>query len=151
MHNIPNMPVQRIMLTLIGAFVFFIVPYDLGRGIWPLNLLTPLFFILVGLGMGLGAVFIYAGLFTPSVKYEFSPKGLLEKSQYLRGNSEIFHPIGNITGISVITETNSDGPDDWYTVINIIDQKPLRSRPFGSKAKAQHHAEQFRTALGLAG
>ena len=150
-HDIPNTFVQRVVFTLMGAFVFFIVPYDLGRGIWPFNLLTPVFTVFVGLGMGLGALLIYAGLISPSLEYEFSPKGLLIKSQFLRGNSQVFHPIANVTGISVIQETNSDGPDNWYAAVNITDLKPLRSRPFGSQATAQDYAAQFRAALGLAG
>ena len=150
MHDIPNAPVQRVMLTLMGSFVAFMVPFDLWRGVWPFNILTPIFAILILLGMGLGAVFIYAGLFSPALEYEMTPRGILVRSKFLRGSSEIFHTVNDITGITIEKDSNTDGPDDWYAVIGVRGRKALRSRPFGSEMTAQSFAKEFTEALGLA-
>ena len=150
-HDIPFPPVLRSMLTLMGAFLLFIVPYDLGRGIWPPNILTPVFGSMVSLGMGMGALLIFGGLFSPSMEYYFSRDGVLIKSQFLRGNSEVFHPIANISGVTHLKESSSDGPDNWYAVVNMTDRKPLRSRPFQTEPTARNVAAEFKAALGLAG
>ena len=40
-HDTPFPLPVRIVLCAVGVFIFVIAPYELWRGVWPLNGLTP--------------------------------------------------------------------------------------------------------------
>ncbi|MGB8816634.1 MAG: hypothetical protein WCC66_01800 [Rhizobiaceae bacterium] len=148
-YDLPNPGFQRAIFTIAGLFALVICPYELWRGVWPLNITTPFFgFIMLG-GMSVGAAFVWAGLGSPSGKLEFRP-GLLEvERQFLFGARRTIVRAADIRSIDVIEDTNMEGPNDWHAVINVNGMKPLYSRPLSTKQAAERQAAEFRAALGL--
>ena len=54
-YDLPNTNFQRAIFTVAGLFALIICPYELWRGVWPLNFTSPFFgFIMFG-GMSVGA------------------------------------------------------------------------------------------------
>lgn len=148
-YLLPHPAITRAILTLTGLFALIICPYELLRGVWPLNVLSPFFgFIMLG-GMSVGATFVWAGLAAPSGRLVFQ-NGCLEVYQtYLHGTRRGLVQAADIEAVEVKESASSDGPNDWYAVIRVCGQKPIGSRPLRTKDAAEKLAEVFRHKLGV--
>jgi hypothetical protein len=148
-YLLPHPAFTRVILTLAGLFALFIAPYELWRGVWPPNLLSPFFgFIMFG-GMSVGAAFVWAGLAAPSGSLVFH-NGRLEVHQtFLRGTRSWVIKAAAIEAVEVEESISSDGPNDWYAVIRAVGQKPIGSRPLATREAAENLARVFRGKLGL--
>lgn len=148
-YDLPNTNFQRAIFTVAGLFALIICPYELWRGVWPLNFTSPFFgFIMFG-GMSVGAGIVYAGAFTPSVDYRFSRGFLVVDWRYLWGGTRQTLRAADIMAITVERREQMEGPDDWYAVIKLTAGRPLWSRPLSTKEAAERQAAEFRLALGM--
>ena len=148
-YDLPNPKIQRAIFTGAGLFALIICPYELWRGVWPLIFTSPFFgFIMLG-GMKVGAGITYAGLFTPSLDYQFSPGVLTIDWRYLWGSVRQTLRASDITSITVERREQMEGPDDWYALIHLTAGSPLSSRPLSTKEAAERQAAEFRAALGI--
>jgi hypothetical protein len=148
-YLLPHPPIARVMLTLAGLFALVIAPYELLRGVWPLNLASPFVgFIMLG-GMSVGAVFVYAGLAAPSARLVFHDGYLEVHRKYLHTMRSMIISAADILAIEVCESPSSDGPNDWHAVIRAVGHDPIGSRPLASRAAAEELAEIFRSRLGL--
>ena len=145
----PHPIAVRVIWTLAGLFALVITPYELLRGVWPLNLMTPfLGFIMLG-GMSVGAVFVWAGLGAPSVKLTFHEGQMEVERQYLWRTRRSLIRKSEISSVDVCESVSSDGPNDWHAVIRAAGHDPIGSRPLATKAAAEKLAEVFRFKLGI--
>ena len=148
-YDLPNPSFQRVIFTAVGLFALVICPYELWRGVWPLNLTSPFFgFNMLG-GMSIGAAAIYAGLFTPAAVLKLQPGLIAVEQRWLWGPARTIIRAADIGGITVERQEQSDGPDDWYAVINLNGHPPLRSRPLSTEEAAKRQAAEFKAALGI--
>jgi hypothetical protein len=148
-YDLPNSKFQRAIFTAAGLFALVMAAYELWRGVWPLNVTTPFFgFIMLG-GMSIGAASVYAGLFTPAAVLTLSPGLLAIDRRFLWGQVRQTLRVADIKTIAVERREQMEGPDDWYAVIEIKGQPPLRSRPLSSKHAAERQAVEFKAALGM--
>jgi hypothetical protein len=148
-YLLPHPPFARVMLTLAGVCALVLAPYELLGGVWPLNVTSPfLGFIMLG-GMSVGAVFVFAGLAAPSTKLIFCGGCVEVERHNLWGTSRIIIRAAEVAAVEVCESESTDGPNDWHAVIRVSGQKPIRSRPLGTKAAAEALAEIFRRKLGL--
>lgn len=148
-YLLPHPAFARVILTLAGLFAMFIAPYELWRGVWPPNLLSPFFgFIMLG-GMSVGAAFVWAGLAAPSGRLVFHDGRLEVHQTFLRGTRSWVIKAAEIEAVEVEESVSSDGPNDWYAVIRAAARDPIRSRPLGRRAAAEELAGVFRSKLGL--
>ena len=148
-YELPNNKFQRVIFTVFGLFALIICPYELWRGVWPLNSTTPFFgFVMLG-GMSVGAIAIYAGLFTPSAVLTLSPGFIAIDRRYLWGPARTILRAADIEAIAVECQQQSEGPDDWYAAIKLKAQPPLRSRPLSTREAAERQAAEFRAALRI--
>lgn len=146
-YILPHPTVARFMMTVFGLFALIISPYELWRGVWPLNIASPFFgFIMLG-GMSVGSAVLYAGIVAPSGKMRFSP-GLIEVIRtFLWGSSRTVIRLDDIDQFDVVESDSSDGPNDWYAVIRLKNSKPLGSRPLATKEAAEKQLEEFKRLL----
>jgi hypothetical protein len=148
-YLLPHPPFVRVMLTLAGLFALFIAPYELLRGVWPLNIASPFFgFIMLG-GMSVGAVFVYSGLAMPSATLVFHEGSLEVHRKYLHTMRSSLIRAADIDSIDIVESPSSDGPNDWHAVIRAAGHDPIGSRPLSRRAAAEELAEIFRSKLGL--
>ena len=76
--------------------------------------------------------------------------GILEVHwQFLIANRRRTFRAADIQTIDVMEDDNSDGPNDWRTVIRLAGSTPLYSRPLGTKETAEKLAVTFREKLAL--
>lgn len=147
-YILPHPAFARAIMTCAGLFALIIAPYELWRGVWPLNVTSPFFsFIMLG-GMSVGAAFIWAGIFAPSAQLRFSP-GLIEvERRHLWGTTGQIIRSEDIESLTVEERDNSDGPNDWYAVIKVKNGKTIGSRPLGAKAAADAQIAEFKRFVG---
>ena len=142
-YILPHHTISRIIFTCAGLFALFMPAYELWRGVWPLNITSPFFgFIILG-GMTVGAGVTYAGLIAPSGALIFGDQTITVERDFLWGKTRQVFRNQDIFSISIRRQDQSEGPDDWYAVININGAPALNSRPLASEAAAQKLAGEF--------
>jgi hypothetical protein len=76
-HAAPTHIVMRVFLAAIGVFILVMSTRELFRGVWPPNLFSaPFLLILVG-ALAVGGGMIFVGLFGPSLQWTVG-RGLIE-------------------------------------------------------------------------
>jgi hypothetical protein len=148
-YILPVPAVARWILAGAGLFALVITPWELWRGVWPLNATTPFFGFLIAGGMSIGAMTLYAGLVAPSAVLRFAPGSITVERRYLWGMSRQILRQEDLSGLEIEERDNSEGPNDWYVVIRRRNAGPLTSRPLGTKDAAEKLADTFREKLGL--
>jgi hypothetical protein len=147
-HDLPFPLPLRVALCAVGAFLVFICPYELWRGVWPLNFTTPFFGLLMAAGMSGGAMAIFTGLATPWQTLMFH-KGVLEVREAALGRRTVQRfALADIRLIAPQFFEDSDGPDTWRVVIQTRQGQKYLSRASETERVAQDLAADFRRALG---
>ena len=149
-YLLPHPAFERVILTCLGLLVLAMPAYELLRGVWPPNLASPFFAIILLGGISIGAVFVWAGLAMPSVRLVFRHGCLEVERQYLYGTRSSIIRAADIEAIEVLESHSFDGPNNWKAVIRAAGQKPIGSRPLAARAAAEDLAAEFRGKLGLA-
>jgi hypothetical protein len=150
-HDVPNPLFQRVLLSGAGLFALVVSPYELWRGVWPLNLTTPFFAIIMFGGMGVGAALLWAGMFSPGIDIRMDSENLIIESRTPFGAKREIIPAQSVTAIEIEVSPSSDGPDSYHAVILTRQGRKVASRPMGSRQAADRIAEEFRSALGFNG
>jgi hypothetical protein len=146
-YLLPHLGISRIIFGGAGLFALIIAPYELWRGVWPLNVTSPFFaFIMFG-GMSVGAAFVYAGFIAPSAKIVFQNGIIKLERHFLWGATTQVFCKEDVESITTIRNAQMEGPDDFYAVINVKGAPPLNSRPLATEAAAKELAAEFERVL----
>jgi hypothetical protein len=149
-YILPHPIFARAIMTVAGTFAIIISIYELWRGVWPLNMFSPFFGIILLGALSVGGAFVWAGLVAPNMRLILRP-GILEVLwQFLIANRRSTFRTADIQSVDVIETSNSDEPNDWHDVIRISGPAQLHSHPLGTKEMAENLAATFREKLGLA-
>jgi hypothetical protein len=141
--NAPVHPVLRVFFIAAGIFVVVIVLYELGRGVWPLNIASPFF------------LFMILGAFSVGVPITFG--GLLGwESDWTIRRGEIFidqrNPFrkrtirlgqADVLRFDVIEVENSEGPNDWAVMLQPAKDRPIEMR----RLRTLKGADEFRAEV----
>lgn len=146
-YLLPHPGFVRIIMTLAGAFVLCIAPYGLWRGVWPPNILSPFFGLIMCGGMAVGAGFLRGGLMEPSVRLYFSPGIIDVYFSYLWGESQQTIRAEDIEEFLVEFFEGSDSGDSWHATIKLKHGRPIMSRPLGTQETAERLLEEFKRSL----
>ncbi len=149
LHDVPFPKVLRIGLCAAGVIVVFLVTYELWRGVWPLNLTSPFFAIIVFGGWLVGFAVFLAGLLTGPKIYEFRLGEFTVSETLFRRTKRKSYPVAEIANLKTITDTSSDGPDVYYVEITTTSGAIHKSRMFDTVVTARKFEAEFRRALGL--
>lgn len=137
----------RLILVAGGAFALVMAPYELWRGVWPMNVTSPFFGIIILGAVGVGAAAVVAGLFAPAVRLRFLP-GMIEVTQTNPwGESSWLVRAGDIEAFTVEEHESSEGPTTWCAVIRWSGGRPIRSRELSSREAAERQLAEFKAAL----
>jgi hypothetical protein len=139
----------RVVLCAVGVFVGVIVTYELWRGVWPLNVTSP-FFGLIMIGGWSGAfAAIGAGLRTSQRRYVFRPGELEVTETWVRRSERKRYSIADIVSLECKEQESSDGPNMHYVEIAVRSGEIFKSRMFDTEVTAKRHAEDFKRVLGM--
>lgn len=139
----------RLVFIAIGAFVILVTLWELGAALWPPNLFTPFFGIIVG-----GAWFVGGGVLTAALKGEdqrwrFEPGRIVVERRVWSKLTENMVTGEDIANIVVIHDASNDGPDTWFVRLQLKGGTDFDTQEFGSPAYAEKIAAQIRRHLGL--
>ncbi len=127
----------RVVLGAVGAFLAFIVVKELGRGVWPLTLATPIFLLIVGGGVLVGLTLIVAMIWGPDERWVIA-RGRLTITRTLRAfRSERAYKATDIRSAEVVDNPSDGGPDTYELVIKLNIGKTLRSPNIAEKSRAE--------------
>lgn len=146
-HEIPFPLFQRALFLAFGLVPTLLAPYELWRGIWPLNALTPFFALLVFAAVSLGLSLMAGAISGASVVMEFSRNRLIVTERTPFGQKSAGYEGEDIADIRVVRIECSEGPDEWSVETMLHGGRKFVSRRFGSEARAQREAADFRIAL----
>jgi hypothetical protein len=148
-HEVPFPTALRAVLCSIGAFVAFMVTYELGGGVWPLNASSPFFAMFIIAGWGGAFAAIDAGLGTSQKRLVFRSGALEVTESWITRTRQIRHDAADIASIECREQTDSDGPNKHFMEIATRTNEIYRSRIFDTEATAKRHAAEFKRVLGL--
>lgn len=146
-HEVPFPLFQRGMFLVFGLVPTILAPYELWRGIWPPNILTPFFGLLVFVAVSLGVTMIRRAVFGASAVLEFRRNQLTVIERTPFGQTTSRFEVADIADIRVVRIESSEGPDEWAVDIVPHNGRKLASRHFGSEERALREAADFRSAL----
>ena len=152
-YHVPHPTYVRIILVVCGSFAVFMALYELWPGVWPINLTTPFFAAILAGAMWVGFAFIQGGLMAPSLQLAFRSDGLEIMYHWPWRKQTRVYPPEEIVGVSIEERETSEGPNDWYAVITLMNGEKIPSRPLARKEAAEELAAKFSGLLagGTAG
>lgn len=113
-----SLPVAvRLLLIASGVATIVLPLWELGHGVWPLNIATPVFALIIGGAATLGCLFIEAGLRGEGQRWSFPPGCIVIHRSGWRRERETRLTAADLVSIDVRRNENSDGPDTWRVVL----------------------------------
>jgi uncharacterized membrane protein len=148
-HEVPFPIFMRVIMCAIGSVPLVMGPYELWRGVWPINVTTPFFGLMIVASLMAAAVMIGTGLFKPNSRLTFSP-GLMVVEERFPFNSRISKVVNSeIVSIAPLRVEQMEDGDVWPVEITLKSGKRFNSLRFDSEATAKKHADEFKQALGI--
>ncbi|MBX3566689.1 MAG: hypothetical protein KF914_01440 [Rhizobiaceae bacterium] len=126
----------RVIFIAAGIFVIGIAVYELGRGVWPPNILS-LFFLFMILGAcTVGGPTIMGGLFGEAATWDITP-GLISIALKNPFRKRVVRLTPDrVLGISVIEQDHMEGENTWLVEV-ITSTERFRTPDYGSSEKAE--------------
>lgn len=107
----------RILFVAFGVFALVMPAWELGRGLWPLSIATPVFAIIIGGAATVGIPMIRAGLASDKQVWSFPPGAVLIHHKAWRTEWDVRLTSQNIAAIEVRRIEAMEGDDYWRVVI----------------------------------
>lgn len=107
----------RLIVAGFGVFAMVVPAWELGRGLWPLSIATPVFGIIVIGAASLGIAMLRAALAGESQVWTFPPNAVVIHHKIWRNAWIVRLTANNIAAIEVRRLGASEGEDIWRVVI----------------------------------
>jgi hypothetical protein len=146
-HEIPVHPVLRLVLMAVGLFVVAISMRELHRGVWPLNITSPLFVLIIVGAFAVGVPAFLAGLTGYAMAWRVAPGRIdIDRRNPFRARRDSFTPY-EIAGFAVRERTSSEGDSTWVVAMTTTGGARYETRDFGSEQTAQRFRERIETVF----
>lgn len=107
----------RLMVAGFGVFAMVVPAWELGRGLWPLSIATPVFAIIIGGAASIGIAMLRAALEGESQVWLFPPQVVVIRHKAWGRSRDMRLTVHNIAAVEVRRFEASEGPDPWRVVI----------------------------------
>ena len=107
----------RVLFFGFGAFAMVMPAWELGRGLWPISIATPVFAIIIVGAASVGIAMIRAGLAFDTQVWSFPPGVVLIRHKAWRSERELRLTAHNIAAIEARRIEAMEGDDYWRVVI----------------------------------
>ncbi len=112
--EMPEYPAVRVLFIALGVFIICITIYELGRGVWPLNVTSPFFLFLILGACTVGGPTILGGLFGWSATWDVTP-GLITISLRNPFQRKVVRlKPSDVLGLQVVERESSEGENTWF-------------------------------------
>lgn len=149
LHDVPFPMALRIVLCAVGVVIAVLVTYELGRGVWPLNLTSPFFAMIILGGWSVACAAFTAGMFTMPTLYEFRRGSLTVSKTWFRTPRRRTYVVADLAALTCRVQESSEGPDMHFVEISTRSGDVFKSRMFDTETTARKHEAEFRRALGM--
>lgn len=134
--EMPEHPVVRILFIAFGIFIIGISIYELGRGVWPLNVTSPFFLLLILGACTVGGPTILGGLFGWSTTWDIAP-GLITISQRNPFQRKMVRlRRSDVLGLQVVERESSEGENTWAVQLTTSTDR-FRTYDFSTRMAAE--------------
>lgn len=147
-HEVPFPLFLRGMFLAIGIFAIVLPAWELWRGVWPPNIFSPFFALIIAGAWSVGGAAVWAAVFGASATMVFRRGQLEVRELYLRSKRTRQFGLAEIGTIATEINRDSDGPDTWQVHIRMRNGEIFSSRNFDTEATARKWEAAFRGALG---
>jgi hypothetical protein len=107
----------RLVFAAFGLFAIVMPVWELGRGLWPLSIATPVFGIIIGGAASIGIAMIRAALAGEAQAWRFPVDAVVVHCRAWRSEWEVRLTAHNIAAIEARRIEMSEGADVWRVVI----------------------------------
>jgi len=107
----------RLLFCAFGVFALVMPAWELGRGLWPLSIATPVFAIIIGGAASVGIAMIRAGLARDTQVWSFPPRAVVIRHKAWRSERELRLTAHDIAAIEARRIEAMEGGDCWRVVI----------------------------------
>lgn len=147
-HLVPVPLLQRLLFPAAGLFVMLIAPLQLWRGLWPLNLLSPVFALLIAGAYAVGLPMALAGLASQSLRWTVRPGRIdIEMTRPFAALTTRRFARDAVAGFDLLEREQDNGPNLWCVVLVTQSGERFASRSYGSQAAAADLRRRVETAF----
>lgn len=107
----------RLIVAGFGVFAMVVPAWELGRGLWPLSIATPVFAIIIGGAASVGIAMLRASLAGESQVWTFPPNAVVIHHKAWRSAWKVRLTAHDIAAVEVRRFEASEGEDPWRVVI----------------------------------
>jgi|CXWK01.1.fsa_nt_gi hypothetical protein len=134
----------RALFVAIGFVIIALVIYELGPAVWPFNITSP-FFLLLILGAGtVGGPMIMTPLFQESARWEVTPGQIVMHLQNPWGRRQLHLYPENVLGMRVVEFEDMEGDNTWFVELTTVGNRYQTPR-YGSRAYAEARLQEIKT------
>ncbi len=146
-HAAPTHAVMRVFLAGAGATILVLSGRELWRGVWPANLLSlPFLLILLG-AIGVGGAMILAGLFGLSLTWTIGRGRVEIEATTPFGRRRHSFSRADIAGFTLSEYEGDGGPSTWKVVMTTTAGQRFESRVFQGRTPADELKRQMEQAF----
>ena len=121
-HALPT--VLRVVLMVFGLAIVVWPAWDLRQALWPVNVLTPFFAVIVMGAMTVGLGFLAFGVYGESIRWTYAPRTLLVHRRAWGRETVVRVGARDVKAIEVRRIDNSEGADTWLVFVIPRDSFP---------------------------
>lgn len=108
----------RVLFVAFGVFIAFMPAWELGRGLWPFNIATPVFAIIIVSATGVGIRFIAGGLSGWGDAWRYAPGAIVVHRSAWGSDSTMRLSVTNVATVEVRKlEDAGHGEPEWQVVL----------------------------------
>lgn len=107
----------RVMVVAFGVFALVMPAWELGRGLWPPNIATPVFGIIIVGGASVGIPMIGAGLSGWGTEWAYPAGAIVVKRRAWGRVTTTRLTNTNVATVEVRHAPDADRDDDWQVVV----------------------------------
>lgn len=142
-HYVPVPRFIRVLFVVVGTFIVVMTPWELGRGVWPINLTSPIFAVIILGAWSVGGPLAIAGLLGRSVTWRVRPNQITITANNPFSKYTFHYGPSKIISLEVVEHEWMEGPNTWFVTLATTDGHKHNSREFEEKPDA----EAFKAAV----
>ena len=141
--------VLRAVLMALGLGACIWPAVSLWRGIYPFNVLSPFFLVIVVGAIGVGAAFVLGAIFSPETRWHLLDGKVRLDTQNLLSRRSLEITAGDVEDLAVRTIEWDSRADTWSVSMRLRSGETFETPDYGKRAMAESKRAAIAAALGL--
>lgn len=147
LHSVPLPLIDRLIVGGAGAFILIVATLELCRGIWPVNVASAFFALLLAGAWSVGVPMLIVGVLGPSMHWLIEPGRIEVTLVNPFGRKRFSIGVSQLIAIAIREVDWDSGPATFTVQLRTTDGKTYESRSFGSRALAEAFRDRIRQRL----